>query len=160
MKLSRRNSTKFGSQIPVLISAFDHLSAYDFGRDLLIDEIQVSCYKIIESLYTLGTSLGLSRSKKFLRMEINANRASIGTCLAAMSSTFPVAFLEPALNKFNPHSVMGSGFAQKSLEAQEVVARLEQCVPNLEAQLQEVDKFVGEAKDHSGMEILTSLFTS
>ena len=59
----------------MLISAFDHLSAYDFGRDLLIDEIQVSCYKIIESLYTLGTNLGLSRSKKFLRMEINANRA-------------------------------------------------------------------------------------
>ena len=35
-----------------------------------------------------------------------------------MSSCFPVAFLEPSLNKFNAHSVMGSGFAQRSLEAQ------------------------------------------
>ena len=70
-----------------------------------------------------------------------------------MSSTFPVAFLEPSLNKFNLHSVMGSGFAQRSLEAQEVVARLEQCVPNLEAQLQEVDRFVGEGKDHAGKQL-------
>ena len=74
-----------------------------------------------------------------------------------MSSTFPVAFLEPSLNKFNAHSVMGSGFAQRSLEAQESVARLEQCVPNLEAQLQEVDRFVGEGKDHAGKELTCSL---
>ena len=94
--------------------------------------------------------MGFQAKTQAKKISIELPPCSIGTCLAAMSSTFPVAFLEPALNKFNPHSVMGSGFAQKSLEAQEVVARLEQCVPNLEAQLQEVDKFVGEAKDHSG----------
>ena len=36
---------------------------------------------------------------------------------------------------------------------QEVVARLEQCVPDLEAQLQEVDRFVGEGKDHAGKQL-------
>jgi ryanodine receptor 2 len=138
----------FDVQVPVLTSTFDHLAAYQYGHDLLIDEIQVSCYKILENLYTIGTNLGLSKSKRFLRQEINSHRASIGTCLASISSAFPVAFLEPMLNKFNQNSVIGSGFAKKSLEAQEVVARLEQCVPNIDALLAEVDKYVVESKEH------------
>lgn len=84
----------------------------------MVDEIQVSCYKILESLYTIGTDLQLTRARKFLRTEIGIHRSSIGTCLAALSSTFPVAFLEPTLSKYNPFSVNGSGFAQRSLEAQ------------------------------------------
>lgn len=108
----------FDILVPVLISTFDHLSAYEFGQDLLVDEIQVSCFKIIECLYVLGTNVALTKSKRFLRQEITQHRANIGVCLAAISSTFPVAFLEPSLHKYNPHSVIGSGFAKKSLEAQ------------------------------------------
>lgn len=104
--------------VPVLISTFDHLALYDYGQDLLVDEIQVSCYKILESLYTIGTNLALTKARKFIRTEIGENRASIGTCLAALSKCFPVAFLESALSKHNPHSVLGSGFAKRSLEAQ------------------------------------------
>ena len=84
----------------------------------VITPSQVSCYKIIESLYVIGTDLALTKSRKFLRADIATYRASIGTCLAALSSTFPVAFLEPATSQHNPYSVHGSGFAQKSLEAQ------------------------------------------
>ncbi len=102
----------------MLISTFDHLAMYEYGQDLIIDEIQVSCYKILDSLYTIGTNLSLTKARKFMRSEISTNRASIGTCLAALSATFPVAFLEPSLSKHNQFSVLGSGFAQKSLEAQ------------------------------------------
>jgi len=108
----------FDIVVPVLISTFDHLSLYEYGHDLLVDEIQVACYKILECLYVLGTDLPLTRSRKFVRVAIAAHRASIGTCLAALSACFPVAFLEPAMNTHNPHSVSGSGFAQRSLEAQ------------------------------------------
>ena len=134
--------------VPVLVSTFDHLALYEYGHDLLRDEIQVACYKIIESLYTIGTNLQLTKARRFLRSEIAVHRASIGTCLAALSSTFPVAFLEPTLNHHNPSSVMGSGFAKRSLEAQEVVARLEQSVPTLEQQLAEIDKFLEENHTH------------
>ena len=64
--------------VPVLTSTFDHLSGLDYGPDLLVDEvcdtfvflamelrksllstfqIQVAGYKILESLYILGTNL-------------------------------------------------------------------------------------------------------
>ena len=108
----------FDILVPVLISTFDHLALYDYGHDLLIDEIQVSCYKILECLYVIGTDLPLTRTKKFIRTMITQHRSSVGTCLAALSATFPVAFLEPAMNGHNQFSVIGSGFAKKSLEAQ------------------------------------------
>ena len=31
----------FDILVPVLISTFDHLALYDYGHDLLVDEIQV-----------------------------------------------------------------------------------------------------------------------
>lgn len=136
----------FDILVPVLISTFDHLSAYEFGQDLLVDEIQVSCFKIIECLYVLGTNVALTKSKRFLRQEITQHRANIGVCLAAISSTFPVAFLEPSLHKYNPHSVIGSGFAKKSLEAQEVVARMEHNIPSLDNLVLEIQQYVEEGK--------------
>ena len=60
-----------------------------------------------------------------------------------------MAFLEPQLSKFNPHSVAGSGFAERSLEAQEVSARLEQSVPSLEGLIGQVDKFIEEGKSYA-----------
>ena len=52
-----------------------------------------------------------------------------------------VAFLEPALSKFNPRSVAGSGFAERSLEAQEVTARLEQSVASLDGLITQVERY-------------------
>ena len=135
--------------VPVLTSTFDHLACLEYGPDLLVDEIQVACYKILESLYILGTNLGLTRSRKFLKTEIAFHRGSIGTALSAFSSTFPVAFLEPTLSKFNPNSVLGSGFSERSLEAQEVTARVEQSLPNLDSMISDVDKFIEEGKTYA-----------
>ena len=135
--------------VPVLTSTFDHLAVLEYGPDLLVDEIQVACYKVLESLYILGTNLGLTKSRKFLKTEIAFHRGSIGTCLSAFSATFPVAFLEPTLSKFNPNSVLGSGFSERSLEAQEVTARVEQSLPNLDSMISDVDKFIEEGKTYS-----------
>ncbi|CAB4064635.1 RYR2 [Lepeophtheirus salmonis] len=132
--------------IPILISTFDHLAANEYGHDLVIDEIQVACYKILESLYITGTNLPLTKGRKFIRTEIATNRALIGTCLASISSTLPVAFLEPSLNRNNPWSVSGSGFAERSLEAQEVTARLEQSIPTLDILIGEVEKFINDGE--------------
>jgi ryanodine receptor 2 len=135
--------------VPVLTSTFDHLAMYEYGVDLLVDEIQVASYKIVESLYIIGTNLPLTKAKKFLRTAIAANRASIGTCLASLSNALPVAFLEPSLSKFNPHSVLGSGFSERSLEAQEVTARLEQSVSSVDALIAEVGTYVDEGKSYA-----------
>lgn len=56
-------------------------------------------------------------SRKYLKTEIERHRPAIGSCLGAFSSTFPVAFLEPHLNKHNQFSLVNR-IADHSLEAQ------------------------------------------
>ena len=149
LKTSTSFKYVFEVLVPVLTSSFDHLAMYDYGVDLVVDEIQVATYKVLESLYIIGTNLPLTKAKKFLRTAIAANRASIGTCLASMSNAVPVAFLEPQLSKFNPNSVLGSGFSERSLEAQEVTARIEQSVSSLDALIAEVGVYVDEGKSYT-----------
>lgn len=55
--------------------------------------------------------------RKYLKVEIDRHRPSLGTCLGAFASTFPVAFLEPHLNKHNQFSLVNR-IADHSLEAQ------------------------------------------
>lgn len=55
--------------------------------------------------------------RKYLKTEIERHRPALGTCLGAFSSTFPVAFLEPHLNKHNQFSLLNR-IADHSLEAQ------------------------------------------
>ncbi|KAG1945378.1 ryanodine receptor [Pimephales promelas] len=45
--------------LPVLSSLFEHIAQNMFGEDLILDDVQVSCYRILNSLYSLGTTLGL-----------------------------------------------------------------------------------------------------
>lgn len=59
----------------------------------------------------------LKISRKYLKTEIERHRPAIGSCLGAFSSTFPVAFLEPHLNKHNQFSLLNR-IADHSLEAQ------------------------------------------
>jgi ryanodine receptor 2 len=54
---------------------------------------------------------------KYLKTEIERHRPAIGSCLGAFSSTFPIAYLEPHLNKHNPFSLLNR-IAEHSLEAQ------------------------------------------
>ncbi|MGH0130872.1 UNVERIFIED_CONTAM: hypothetical protein FKN15_018335 [Acipenser sinensis] len=41
--------------LPILTSLFEHITQNQFGLDLLLDDVQVSCYRILCSLYSLGT---------------------------------------------------------------------------------------------------------
>jgi ryanodine receptor 2 len=77
----------------------------------------VASYKILAALYTLGTDASLTRDRKYLKTEIERHKPSLGSCLGAFSSTFPVAFLEPHANKHNPFSLLNR-IADHSLEAQ------------------------------------------
>ncbi|XP_072162212.1 ryanodine receptor isoform X2 [Bemisia tabaci] len=134
--------------LPVLTAMFDHLAACEYGSDLLLDEIQVASYKILSSLFTLGIDSSLTHDRKYLKTEIERHRPALGTCLGAFSSTFPVAFLEPHLNKHNQFSLLNR-IADHSLEAQDIMARMESSMPTLEAVLGEVDQFVESGKSHS-----------
>ncbi|XP_033608233.1 ryanodine receptor isoform X6 [Cryptotermes secundus] len=137
-----------GVILPVLTSMFDHLAACEYGSDLLLDEIQVASYKMLGSLYTLGTDGSLTGDRKYLKTEIERHRPALGSCLGAFSSTFPVAFLEPHLNKHNQFSLLNR-IADHSLEAQDVMARMEATMPTLEAVLTEVDQFTESEKSYA-----------
>ncbi|XP_066971316.1 ryanodine receptor isoform X18 [Macrobrachium rosenbergii] len=136
--------------LPVLTSLFDHTAACEFGQDLLLDEIQVACYKILAALYQLGTDLSLDGGKTFMKKEIDRHRPAIGNALGAFAATFPVAYLEPMMNKNNPWSIHNR-IADQSLEAQEIIVKMETAIPSLETLIKEVEKFVDEEGKHSDM---------
>ncbi|XP_069170443.1 ryanodine receptor [Procambarus clarkii] len=133
--------------LPVLTSLFDHTAACEFGQDFLLDEIQVACYKILAALYQLGTDLTLDGGKTFMKKELDRHRPSIGNCLGAFAATFPVAYLEPMMNKNNPWSIHNR-IADQSLEAQEIIVKMETAMPTLETVLKQVEKFVEEETKH------------
>ncbi|XP_042744466.1 ryanodine receptor 2 isoform X4 [Lagopus leucura] len=82
--------------LPVLSSLFEHIGQHQFGEDLILEDVQVSCYRILSSLYALGTSKSIY---------VERQRSALGECLAAFSGAFPVAFLETHLNKHNNYSI-------------------------------------------------------
>ncbi|KAF2882575.1 hypothetical protein ILUMI_23592 [Ignelater luminosus] len=134
--------------MPILTAMFDHLANCEYGSDLLLDEVQVASYKILSALYTLGTDTNLTHDRKYLRTEIERYKPALGSCLGAFSSTFPVAFLEPHLNKHNQFSLLNR-IADHSLEAQDIMARMETSMPTLETVLNEVDQFVESEKTYA-----------
>ena len=58
------------------------------------------------------------------------NRASFGECLAALANCFPVAFLEPKLNQYNPVSVYNA-LSIKDRQILGLPSQLEHLAPNL-----------------------------
>nr|XP_049707611.1 ryanodine receptor isoform X24 [Helicoverpa armigera] len=137
-----------GVLLPILTAKFDHLANCEYGADLLLDEIQVASYKMLGSLYALGTDATLTHDRKYLKTEIERHKPALGSCLGAFSSTFPVAFLEPHLNKHNQFSLLNR-IADHSLEAQDIMQKMEQCMPTLETILGEVDQFVESDKTYN-----------
>ncbi|KAL4707101.1 hypothetical protein ACJJTC_011427 [Scirpophaga incertulas] len=103
---------------------------------------------MLGSLYALGTDATLTHDRKYLKTEIERNKPALGSCLGAFSSTFPVAFLEPHLNKHNQFSLLNR-IADHSLEAQDIMAKMEQSMPTLETILSEVDQFVESDKTYN-----------
>uniref|UniRef100_A0A3Q2ZUA4 Ryanodine receptor 2b (cardiac) n=1 Tax=Kryptolebias marmoratus TaxID=37003 RepID=A0A3Q2ZUA4_KRYMA len=116
--------------LPMLTSLFHHLCNQTYGVDLLVGRIQVSCYRILNSLYSLGTSSSIS---------MEGQRSAVGACLAALTGAFPICFLEPALNHNNPYSIYNT--MDHGLPDQ--VANLCHLLPSLEEALDEVEVLAG-----------------
>ncbi|KAM9842965.1 LOW QUALITY PROTEIN: ryanodine receptor 3 [Aulostomus maculatus] len=85
--------------LPILTALFEHITQHHFGVDLLLDDVQVSCYRILTSLYALGTGKNI-----YVERQLPA----LGQCLATLAGAMPVAFLEPLLNMYNPCSVFNT----------------------------------------------------
>ncbi|RVE55485.1 hypothetical protein OJAV_G00235810 [Oryzias javanicus] len=124
------NDTIF-ALLPVLSSLFEHIGQNMFGEDLMLDDIQVSCYRILNSLYFLGTNKSIF---------VERQRPALGKCLAAFSAAFPVAFLEAHINKFNSFSVYNSkGSSDRAaLGLVGPVGDVCPLVPNLQKSLEEI----------------------
>uniref|UniRef100_A0A8C5PNN5 Ryanodine receptor 1 n=1 Tax=Leptobrachium leishanense TaxID=445787 RepID=A0A8C5PNN5_9ANUR len=82
--------------LPVLTSLFEHIAQHQFGDDVILDDVQVSCYRTLCSIYSLGTTKNPYVEKQ---------RPALGECLARLAAAMPVAFLEPSLNEYNMYSV-------------------------------------------------------
>uniref|UniRef100_A0A673ZPM0 Ryanodine receptor 3 n=1 Tax=Salmo trutta TaxID=8032 RepID=A0A673ZPM0_SALTR len=85
--------------LPILTALFEHVTMHNFGVCLLVDDVQLSCYRIVTCLYSLGTG-------KHIFME--RHLPALGECLATLVGAMPVAFLEPDLNAHNPLSVFNT----------------------------------------------------
>ncbi|XP_014010249.2 ryanodine receptor 2 [Salmo salar] len=122
--------------LPTLTSIFEHLSHNQYGEDLLVDSVQVSCYKILNSLHSLGIS------KSFY---VEGQRPSAGACLAALSGAFPVCFLEPALNEDNPYSIYNtmSPREREDVGVPDEVEEVCPLLPSLQQLLGEVEELAG-----------------
>ncbi|XP_068183975.1 ryanodine receptor 2 isoform X2 [Antennarius striatus] len=122
--------------VPTLTSLFQHLGLQNYGKDLLVGSIQISCYRILNSLYALSTRTTIC---------IEGLRPAAGLCLAALSGTFPVCFLEPALNHKNPYSIYNamSNTEKEELGLPDQVEDMCPLLPSLEQVLREVDELAG-----------------
>ncbi|XP_053730272.1 ryanodine receptor 2 [Synchiropus splendidus] len=117
--------------IPTLTSLFQHLNNHSFGADVLVGNIQVSCYRILNSLYSLGTTSSIY---------MEGQRHAVGSCLGALTAVMPVCFLEPAINYNNPYSVYNTMSAAERAElGLPPVEDMCPEVPSLEKALREVD---------------------
>ncbi|XP_047465590.1 ryanodine receptor 2 isoform X3 [Mugil cephalus] len=119
------NYTTF-ALLPVLSSLFEHIGQSMFGEDLILADVQKSCYRILNSLYFLGTNKSIY---------VERHRPGIGKCLAAFSAAFPVAFLEPHMNKFNNFSIYNS---KASLDRAGQVGEVCPMIPSLERSLEDI----------------------
>lgn len=107
----------------------------------------MACYKILHSVFQLGTDTKLFGARKFLVTEMEKHRPLFGRLLGAFSSTFPVAFLEPSLNKYNPLSIHGT-LDEHSLEAQDVMSQLEASLPTLDDLISRVERFIADSENY------------
>ncbi|XP_062422699.1 ryanodine receptor 2 [Pungitius pungitius] len=122
--------------LPTLTSLFQHLGKQSYGVDILVGRIQLSCYRILNSLVSLGTSSSIY---------VEGQRPAAGACLAALAGTFPVCFLEPSLNHHNPYSIYNTMTAsqREDLGLPDTVEDMCPLLPSLEQALGEVEKLAG-----------------
>ncbi|KAL3874970.1 hypothetical protein ACJMK2_037916, partial [Sinanodonta woodiana] len=129
--------------LPVLTSLFDHMGRNQYGPDLIAADIQLACYRILNSLYKLGTSGNRFAERETISSELSRHRPALGECLSSFAGCFPVAFLEPSLNKYNKNSILfglEGKISEHSLEAQEVMDQLVETLPPLEKIIAEIEE--------------------
>ncbi|XP_074229379.1 ryanodine receptor 2 isoform X7 [Camelus bactrianus] len=107
--------------LPMLSSLFEHIGQHQFGEDLILEDVQVSCYRILTSLYALGTSKSIY---------VERQRSALGECLAAFAGAFPVAFLETHLDKHNVYSIYNTK-SSRERAALSLPANVEDVCPNI-----------------------------
>uniref|UniRef100_A0A5K3EZT7 EF-hand domain-containing protein n=2 Tax=Mesocestoides corti TaxID=53468 RepID=A0A5K3EZT7_MESCO len=118
--------------LPTLKTMFEHISKTGVGEDLLLGHLQVTCYRILNALYVLGTTSRKHANRPELMEELNRHRPMLGECLAALTSCFPVAFLEPELSAHNPRSIAYSvEEADYSFEARDLLQKIGKTLPSL-----------------------------
>ncbi|XP_062980409.1 ryanodine receptor 2 isoform X3 [Elgaria multicarinata webbii] len=117
--------------LPVLSSLFEHIGQHQFGEDLILEDVQVSCYRILASLYALGTSKSIY---------VERQRSALGECLAAFAGAFPVAFLETHLNNHNTYSIYNTKTARDraGISLPDSVEELCPNIPSLEKLMEEI----------------------
>ncbi|KAL4003146.1 RIH domain family protein [Acanthocheilonema viteae] len=138
-------SLEFANQmiIPVLTTMFVHLAVNHFGSDLLLDEIQAACYKILDSVYLMHSLAATTSQRKSIAYEMDKHRPALGQCLAAFAGCFPVAFLEDKFNKNNKYSLLAKSQDQ-SVQVQEMLQNLLAHIPQMDKLLTDVEQ-VGQS---------------
>uniref|UniRef100_A0A7N9AR66 Ryanodine receptor 3 n=1 Tax=Mastacembelus armatus TaxID=205130 RepID=A0A7N9AR66_9TELE len=118
--------------LPILTALFEHITQHHFGVDLLLDDVQVSCYRILTSLYALGTGKNI-----YVERQLPA----LGQCLATLAGALPVAFLEPMLNMYNPCSVFNtkSGRERAILGIPDTVEEMCPGMPRLDGLMKDIN---------------------
>ncbi|XP_023378135.1 ryanodine receptor 2, partial [Pteropus vampyrus] len=96
----------------------------------IVEDVQVSCYRILTSLYALGTSKSIY---------VERQRSALGECLAAVAGAFPVAFLETHLDKHNIYSIYNTK-SSRERAALNLPASVEDVCPNIPS----LEKLMGE----------------
>ena len=143
-------SLEYANQVtmPVLTALYNHLAKNNFGADLLVEDVQVACYKILDSLYFLTSLLESVRERISIAGELDKHRPALGSCLSAFAKCFPVAFLEPDLNANNRLSVL-TKMAGQSVQAQEMLNNLSAHIPTLDKLMAEIEAIAEKAEKYT-----------
>ncbi|XP_034756953.1 ryanodine receptor 3 isoform X5 [Etheostoma cragini] len=130
--------------LPILTALFEHITTYGFGGDLLLDDVQLSCYRILNCLYSLGTGKNV-----FVERHLPALGESLATLVGAM----PVAFLEPQLNAHNPLSVFNTKTPRERaiLSMPDTVEEMSPEMPHLDRLLKDVSDVSESGARYSDM---------
>ncbi|TNM94653.1 hypothetical protein fugu_017412 [Takifugu bimaculatus] len=130
--------------LPILTALFDHIKTHEFGIDLLLDDVQLSCYRILTFFYSLGTGKNI-----FVERHLPALGESLATLVGAM----PVAFLEPDLNAYNPLSVFNTKTPRERaiLSMPDTVEEMCPEIPRLDKLLKDVNDVSESGARYSDM---------
>jgi hypothetical protein len=103
----------------------------------------LASYKILVSLWTLGTTGTKLVDREWIISELNRHRPLIGECLGSFASAFPIAFFEPEYNVNNKNSIMygGSNISEQSLEGQDVMTKVAKNLPSMQEVIDEIGQF-------------------